>query len=107
MTTNPEKYQAMGLGRTEDQLLLQSGNIDISTAEKITLLGVVLNSKLKFDDHVSSICRRVSAQVNARHRLKNILGIVISFVHTTKFLLLQPILAPWRKKKHYKNRKSE
>ena len=65
-----KKYQAMVLGRTEDQLLLESGNIDIRTIEKTNLLGVLLDSKLKFDDHVSSICRKVSAQINA---LKNIL----------------------------------
>ena len=57
---------------TEDQLLLKLGNIDIRTTEKTNLLGVVLDSKLKFDDHVSSICRKVSVQINALNRLKNI-----------------------------------
>ena len=32
-------------------------------------LGVVLDGKLKFDDHVSSICRKVSAQIKALNRL--------------------------------------
>jgi len=72
MKPNPIKYQAMVLGRTEDQLLLKLGNIDIRTTEKTNLLGVVLDSKLKFDDHVSSICRKVSVQINALNRLKNI-----------------------------------
>ena len=35
----------------------------------------VLDSKLKFDDHVSSICRKVRAQINALNRLKNNLPI--------------------------------
>ena len=85
----PEKYQAMVLGRTEDKLLFKSGNIDIRTTEdkllfksgnidirtteKTNFLGAVLDSKLKFDDHVSSICRKVSAQINALNRLKDIL----------------------------------
>ncbi|XP_020609845.1 uncharacterized protein LOC110048399 [Orbicella faveolata] len=73
MKPNPEKYQAMVLGRTEEQLLLKLGNNDIRTTEKTNLLGVVLDSKLKFDDHVSSICHKVSAQINALNRLKNIL----------------------------------
>ena len=30
---------------------------------------VVLDGKLKFDDHVSSICRKVSAQIKALNRL--------------------------------------
>ena len=52
MRPKTEKYQAMVFGRTEDKLLLKSGNIDIRTAEKTNLLGVVLDSKLRFDDQV-------------------------------------------------------
>lgn len=59
-TLNPEKDQAVVLGKPEDKLLFKSGDIDITY-----LLGVVLDSKLKFDDHVSCICRKVSAQINA------------------------------------------
>lgn len=56
---NPEKYQALVLGRTEDKVHLKSGDIDIRTTEKTNLLGVVLDSKLKFDDRVSCTCRKV------------------------------------------------
>ena len=48
-------------------------DIDIKTTEKTCLLGVVLDNELKFDDHISSICRKVSAQISALNRLKNIL----------------------------------
>ena len=73
MKPNLEKYQAMVLGTTEDKLLFKSGNIDIRTTKKTNLLGVVLNSKLKFDDHVSSICCKVSIQISALNKQKNIL----------------------------------
>lgn len=88
MRPNPEKYQAMVLGRTEDKLLLHSVKIDIRSAEKTNLLGVVLDSKLKFDDQVSSICRKVSAQINALNRLKNILPL------ETKELLYRAFILP-------------
>ena len=29
-------------------------------------LGVVLDNELKFDDHISAICRKISAQISAR-----------------------------------------
>ena len=48
-------------------------DIDIKTTEKTCPLGVVLDNELKFDDHISRICREVSAQVSALNRLKNIL----------------------------------
>ena len=35
--------------------------------------GVVLDNEWKFDDHISSFCRKVSAQISGLNRLKNIL----------------------------------
>ena len=62
MKPNPDKYQAMVLGKTEDKLnfKLIADDIDTKTTEKTCLLGViVLDNELKFDDHISSICRKV------------------------------------------------
>ena len=39
-------------GKTEDKLKL--ADIDIKTTDKTCLLGVVIDDKLKFNDHVSS-----------------------------------------------------
>ena len=46
------------------------------------LLGVVLDNELTFDDHISSICRKVSAQISALNRLKNILPLKGAMSHT-------------------------
>ena len=73
MKPNPYKYRAMVLGKTEDELNFKLAVIDIKTTEKTCLRGVVFDSELKFDDHISSICRKVSAQISALNRLKNIL----------------------------------
>ena len=62
MKPNPHKYQAMVLGKTEDKLNFKLADIDIKTTEKTCLLGVVLDNELKFDDHSSSICRKVSVR---------------------------------------------
>ena len=52
MKTNPDKYQAMVLGKTEDKLNFKlADDIDLKTTEKTCLLGVVLDNELKFDDH--------------------------------------------------------
>ena len=65
MKPNPDKYQAMVLGKTEDKLNFKLADFDIKTTEKTCLLGVVRDNELKFDDHFSSICRKVSAQISA------------------------------------------
>ena len=75
MKPNQDKYQAMVLGKTEDRLNFKLADIDIKTTEKTCLLGVVLDNELTFNDHISSICRKVSAQINALNRLKNILSL--------------------------------
>ena len=59
MKPNPDKYQAMVVGKTEDKLKFKLANIDIKTTEKTCLLGVVLDNELKFDYYISSICRKV------------------------------------------------
>ena len=45
----------------------------IERTTKTNLLGVVLDNNLKFDTHISGLCRKVRAQINTRNRLKNIL----------------------------------
>ena len=70
---NPDKYHAMVLGKTEDKFNFKLADIDIKTTEKTCLLGVFLDYELKFDDHISSICRKVSSQISALNRLKKIL----------------------------------
>ena len=42
MKPNPDKYQAMVLGKTEDKLNFKSADIDIKTTEKTCLLGLSL-----------------------------------------------------------------
>ena len=45
MKPNPDKYQAMVLGKTEDKLNFKLANVDIKTTDKTCLLGVVLDNK--------------------------------------------------------------
>ena len=51
----------MVLGKTEDKFNFKLADIDIKTTEKTCLLGVFLDYELKFDDHISGVCRKVSA----------------------------------------------
>ena len=73
MMPNPKKYQAIVLGWKGCDINFQCANETIPTPNEINLLGVTLDSKLKFDAHVASVCRKVGGQVNALNRLQNIL----------------------------------
>ena len=69
MKPKPEKYKAMVLGKTEDKLNFKLADIDIKTTGKPCLLGVVLDNEWKFEDYISSICIKVSAQRSALNSL--------------------------------------
>ena len=58
MMPNPKKYQAIVLGKKGCDINFQCANETIPTSNEINLLGVTLDSKLKFDAHVASVCRR-------------------------------------------------
>ena len=74
MRANPERYQAIVLGNTGSQdVTIKCGTTEIPTTDEIELLGVTLDRNLKFYEHISTICRKVSSQINALRRLKNIL----------------------------------
>ena len=87
LKSNSEKYQVMVLfaeqkiGDSLNQVIL----ILIWTTQNGC--GVVLDSQLKFDDPVSSICLKVSAQRNAINRLKNILPLKTTNSQYFSFIL--------------------
>ena len=68
-----KKYRAIVLGSKGCDINFQCASETIPTSNEINLLGVTLDSKLKFDAHVASVCRNVGGQVNALNRLKKIL----------------------------------
>ena len=54
-------------------IIIKLADIDFKTTEKTSLLAVVLDNKFKFNDHISSVWREVSAQICALNRLTKML----------------------------------
>ena len=71
MKPNPDKYQVKVLGKRENNLHFEAAD----ETDQTKLLEVLLDNMLKFDAHISNMCRKVSAQINALNRLKNILSV--------------------------------
>jgi len=88
MQANPDKFQAMAIGKkTKDQNInFNLNGSTISCDESVKLLGVTIDFKLKFDKHISSICKKASSQLNVLKRIgKNLcklgkLNIYYSFI---------------------------
>ena len=71
MKANPDKFQAICIGKkTRDNIeSFQIGQTNIKCDDSVTLLGINIDYKLKFDAHVSEICKKASKQFAVLKRL--------------------------------------
>ena len=68
MIVNPGKFKAIVLQKnkrniSEYPIVLTSH--EMKTQESVTLLGVTINSKISFEEHVNKLGQIASAQLNA------------------------------------------
>ena len=66
MVANPEKFQLMFLGQKDNTKLCIdiNGNV-VQMTDSVKLLGITIDSKLNFKQHVKSICKKTSNKVRA------------------------------------------
>ena len=77
MIVNPYKFLAMVLQKQDKNSQTNSLNIDkkiIETTKSVKLLGITVNSQLRFDEHISNICNKASMQLNDIHHLRRYMG---------------------------------
>ena len=71
MKANPDKFQAIAIGKKTkngDIKFNLDGN-EIKCEEEVKLLGVTIDYQLKFDRHISEICKKASRQLNVLKRI--------------------------------------
>ena len=76
MIVNPEKFQAIIIDRKNQKNNPQKLTIDekvITSAENVTLLGLEVDSKLNFDEHISKLCSKSVGQPNALCRIRHLI----------------------------------
>ena len=75
---NPIKFQAMLVSKRQniipEELTICISDVDIKSKNSVKLLEITLDNKLSFENHINSICKSASCQLNALFRLKNFLG---------------------------------
>ena len=73
MIVNPDNFQLMLLQKSTGKVIqkkLQIDNNEIESENSVTLLGVAIDNRLSFDDHISKLCNKASIQLNTIFRLK-------------------------------------
>ena len=72
MTVNPGKFKAILLQKntrnTSEYPIVLTGQ-EIKTHESVTLLRVTIDYKLSFEEHISNLYQKASAQLNPLKRL--------------------------------------
>ena len=77
MIVNPDKFQAIIVKRNSEMNDHYTLNIDgnqVTSEKSVKLLGISIDNKLLFDEHISSLCKKASNQLNAISRLHRYLG---------------------------------
>ena len=54
-------------------ILAKVGNVNVIESHKVTLLGIEIDSDLKFHNHISMICSKAAKKLNALSRQSHIL----------------------------------
>jgi hypothetical protein len=71
MKINPDKFNTI-IFNDNRCMDLNFNGISVTSMDEVKLLGVKIDKQLKFDNHVSDLCKKTSRQVNALSRIRNI-----------------------------------
>ena len=77
MIANPETFHSLIVTKDRKNntgIDIKIGQKSIKSESQVNLLGVIIDNKLKFDSHISEMCRKASAQLKALLRLKTVLN---------------------------------
>ena len=89
MIVNPDKFQVIFLDKRRSDntnIEVEIGNEKISSTSSVKLLGVHIDDKLNFNEHVNKICKSAGNQLNALIRLKSLLGLKEKEVFVNRFI---------------------
>ena len=95
MIVNTDKFQAIILNKKESEAKykLTIDNNDTESTKSVKLLGIKIDDRLRFDQHILNLCTKAAVQLNALDQLQKYIGelqkmtIVSSFI-CAKFLTI-------------------
>ena len=76
LKANPEKFQSMLISSHSfdaDGLMIPVGNTIIPSMERMKVLGITIDDKLNFSEHISNVCIKTGRQLNVLERFKKVL----------------------------------
>ena len=87
MDSTAKKPQAMILGKHSQEPALHIGDSVIEISGFLNILGVRIDDKLSFKDHLSTVLRKVYAKVGALRPIRKLVPADISLVLYKAYIL--------------------
>ena len=90
LKVNPEKVQSMLISShscNADGLMIPDGNTIISWMERMRVLGITIDDKLNFFEHISHMCIKAGRQLNVLQRLKRVLDYKSRMANYNSFVM--------------------
>ena len=107
MLANPSKFQAIFLNKFKEHIdtCIVIDDKTIKSQRLAILLGIDIDDKLKFDSHISRLCKRAGGQLNSLYRFRKYLSPLSKKLAATSFILSNFSYCPlvW----HFFNSKSK
>ena len=77
MKPNPKNFRFMILGKsTRQSIILNINNLKIRESSSVILLGLTIDNRLTFKDHINILLRRASFKIHALRRIRKYLTAV-------------------------------
>ena len=86
LKANPDKFHLL-LSDPNEEFSIKVDNLDIKNSKCQKLLGIKIDNKLTFDDHVTSICTNASQKLHALSRVRNFMTLKQAKIILKTFIL--------------------
>ena len=70
MKANPDKFQGIMFGNRIENVSFKVKDVIIDCENEVKLLGIFIDSNLKFDKHISYISSKASGQIQVNHEIE-------------------------------------
>ena len=95
MKTNPDKFQFMILGSSDDKYFILKINAnEIRNTSEMELLGLTMDHKLKFDAYIDKLCKTARFKLHALRRIRKLVTLEQAKLLANSFVNTQFGYAP-------------
>ena len=75
MGVNYDKFKCMSIGHLSERVIFTINGKDVGPSKSVKILGLTIDQKLSFHEHINNICKSAARQLNVLKRLHKYLNL--------------------------------